>query len=102
MEIKGKDAEKLAACPFCGGSARMSRRQMRYYGTNYLGAKKIRLGVQAICCRCKARGPLYAATVIVPGSESHIEWMEARAAAWWSAWKEYANDKAKMDKVDNG
>lgn len=62
----------------------MNKRTVRSYGKNGLGQKRIRAGVQAVCNNCKARGPLYASDVIMPGSESHLEWMKDQAARWWN------------------
>lgn len=62
----------------------MNKRTVRFYGRNELGQKRIRAGVQAVCNNCKARGPLYASDLIMPGSESHLEWMKDQAARWWN------------------
>lgn len=76
---------ELKPCPFCGGKARMTKRQIRYFGTNYQGEKKIRMAVQVMCSRCKARGPVYTSTLFIPGSESYVsEWMQPNAARWWN------------------
>ena len=52
----------LGRCPFCGSdSARLSRREMRFYGwrdVNGRMEKIVDYGYQVICNRCKARGPL--------------------------------------------
>lgn len=50
--------KELKPCPFCGGTARISFRQGRYFGQNYFGNKKLQYHVQVICNRCKARGRL--------------------------------------------
>lgn len=52
------DKCKLKPCPFCGGKGHISSREILYLGQNYFGAKKIKMGVQVICGRCKARGGL--------------------------------------------
>jgi Lar family restriction alleviation protein len=55
---------ELKPCPFCGGEARASKREIKFLGQNYIGQRKLRFGVQCICNRCKARGPLISATII--------------------------------------
>ena len=86
---------ELKPCPFCGGKAKMTKRQIRYFGMNYKGQKKIRMAVQVRCNRCKARGPVYTSTLIMPGSESYVnEWMQPNAARWW-------NDRMR-DEVEHG
>jgi hypothetical protein len=62
----GMSEQQLRTCPFCGGNAKVSHREVRYYGINYLGEKKKKIAVQVICNRCKARGPVVTETVIDP------------------------------------
>ena len=81
---------KLKPCPFCGGNGRLSYRQMRFIGQNYMGDKKIRMGVQVICNRCKARGPLFTGVVINPSVRVEQEmdatfiWMIENAKKAWN------------------
>ena len=53
-----------ASCPFCAGNAKLSTRIVEFYGRNYYGAAKVKIGAQVICNRCKARGPLFTTTFI--------------------------------------
>ena len=80
---------ELKRCPFCGGKAKASMRQIRFIGQNYLGDKKIYMGAQVICNRCKARGPLYSKAVVNPYSVSfekiHIlDTMKKEAEEAWN------------------
>lgn len=78
---------ELKPCPFCGGRARLSMRQMGFIGQNYLGDKKIYMGAQVICNRCKARGPLYGGVVVNPYGEkkdASFEWMTREAEEAWN------------------
>ena len=50
---------KLEPCPFCGGKAKISFRQGRFFGMNDFGNKKMQYHIQVICNRCKARGRLF-------------------------------------------
>ena len=82
---------ELKPCPFCGGKANLSRRQMQFIGQNYIGQKKIKYAEQAICKRCFARGPIYIRTTVFP-SEEHQDafaWLDEVAA---EAWNRRAND----------
>ena len=47
---------KAKPCPFCGGKAKVSFRQYKYFGQNYFGDKKLKYMVQVICRKCKSRG----------------------------------------------
>ena len=62
--------KKLDTCPFCGGKARVSFRQLYFIGWKAEGFKVINYGCQVICNNCKARGGL-ATRVITSGGE-HI------------------------------
>ena len=81
--------QNLRECPFCGGEARISLRDMRFIGQNAFGDKKIKCGAKVICNRCHARGPLYTAELINPydrncqSSEAYI-WMTNEAANGWN------------------
>ena len=48
--------EKLKPCPFCGGKAKVSFRDYKFFGKNCFGDIKLKYRVQVICNRCKARG----------------------------------------------
>lgn len=47
---------ELKPCPFCGGKARISFKDIRFGGQNCLGDKKIMYRVQIICNKCHSRG----------------------------------------------
>lgn len=90
-------ADGLKPCPFCGGNAKISLREMKFIGHNDFGSKKIKCGAQVICNRCRARGPLYIAELIDPydrdcqKSAPYI-WMTNEAA---NDWNRRANDGQK-------
>lgn len=48
---------KLKPCPFCGGNASISGRELKYLGVNAMGIKKIKVSSYVTCNRCHARGP---------------------------------------------
>lgn len=75
---------ELKPCPFCGGNAKVSVRQMEYYGQNCLGSKKIKFGAQAICQSCYARGPLMHMTSTTPLADTTIAWLNTYAAKAWN------------------
>ena len=59
--------EKLLKCPFCGGEAKVSYKNHRFYGWNGLGQRKIKYRVQVICNKCRSRGkPIITAWLIDP------------------------------------
>ena len=76
----------MKTCPFCGGNAKVSHREIRYYGINYLGEKKKKIAVQVICNRCKARGPVVTETVIDPDftGKTVVESMNDSAVTYWN------------------
>ena len=78
-----------APCPFCGGKAKLHTRQLRFIGQNYLGDKKIKVGAQVICGRCKSRGPLFTGVVINPWQADRKEdatyrWITREATDAWN------------------
>ena len=79
---------KLKPCPFCEGKAKLSTRQLRFIGQNYLGDKKIRMGAQVVCNRCHARGSLYMADVINPYNknlkDAGFDWIKESAIKAWN------------------
>ena len=76
---------ELKPCPFCGGKAKYSERQMRWYGTNWLGERKIKFGGQVICQRCHARGSLFSRTAITPREYgATTSWLYDRATEAWN------------------
>lgn len=54
-------------CPCCGGKGKVSFKDYRFLGKNYMGDKKIIYRVQIICNRCKSRGkPIFTNALINP------------------------------------
>lgn len=76
----------LKPCPFCGGKAFLSRRQMRLIGWNDICQKEAQYGEQAICGTCHARGPLYSRVIIFPSEEHRaaFRWLEESASEAWN------------------
>lgn len=78
---------ELKKCPFCGGKGHMSSREIRFIGQNYFGAKKIKMGVQIICGRCKARGGVVTREVIYASHKEQrkcLEPLEHDAICAWN------------------
>lgn len=80
---------ELKPCPFCGGNAKVSLRDMRFIGRNEFGSKKIKCAAQVICNKCRARGPVYTASLINPYDRTCQEsaaykWMVGEAAEAWN------------------
>ena len=80
---------KLKPCPFCGGNARITTRDVRFIGQNDFGSKKIKCAAQAMCNRCRARGPVYTAVLINPydricQQSEEYKWMMSKAADAWN------------------
>lgn len=48
--------QELKACPFCGGKARVSFKDVEFGGKNYLGDRKVKYRFQVICNKCYSRG----------------------------------------------
>ncbi len=83
---------ELKPCPFCGGKGHISSREIRYIGQNYFGAKKIKIGVQIICGRCKARGGLTTGEVIYASHQEQREGLEPLENGAIEAWNRRVND----------
>ena len=52
---------ELGRCPFCGGTARLSRREVRFIGWRDVDGRREKIvdyAYQVICNKCRARGPL--------------------------------------------
>ena len=75
---------ELEPCPFCGGKAKVSVRQMAFYGQNCFGSKKIKFGAQAICNRCYARGPLMRMTSTTADTAIAIAFLTESATEAWN------------------
>lgn len=72
-------------CPFCGGNSRITTREMKYYGQNEIGWKKIKFGAQAICNRCHARGGVVT-VIIITGRDAmrtELDILRKRAEESW-------------------
>ena len=46
----------LKPCPFCGGKARLSFKDVEFGGENFYGDKKLKYRFQVICNICHSRG----------------------------------------------
>lgn len=46
----------IKKCPFCGGKARITSRQVKFIGENEFGEKKIIKSVYVVCNKCYSRG----------------------------------------------
>lgn len=84
-------ATELKPCPFCGGNGHLSQREIRFMSQNDYGMKKIKVAVQVICGRCKARGGV--ATGVVIFGDYHnsyitqregLEPLEGKAVEYWN------------------
>lgn len=54
-------------CPFCGGKAKASFKDSRFFGKNICGDKKLVYRVQVICNKCRSRGkPVFTEPLINP------------------------------------
>ena len=102
--LPGGGVMELKPCPFCGGKAKISTRDVRFIGWNAAGgSKKIKCAAQVICNICKARGPVFTAALINPydrvcqESEAY-KWMVGEAAEAWN-WRA---DGERKDGDDNG
>ena len=54
--MQNKDYPTLRECPFCGGKAKLSFKDVQFGGINYRGDKKLKYRFQAICNKCHSRG----------------------------------------------
>lgn len=84
----------LKPCPFCGGRAKLSRRQVRFLGRNYMNPAqtKITYGQQVICNKCHARGPYFSETIIGDKWGPSAKFMKLETAAA-NAWNERKEEK---------
>lgn len=55
----------IKKCPFCGGDPHIRTKELRYYGRNGYGDKKVRQAVYVYCGKCHARGPSVTETVVL-------------------------------------
>lgn len=66
---------KLKPCPFCGGKARVSFRDVKFGGQNYDGDRKIKYRIQVICNKCRSRGkPITTEWIINPNPHAFQLW----------------------------
>lgn len=49
---------EIKSCPFCGGKARVRRKQYRFLGQNEFGTKSIAYAVYVSCNKCFAKGEI--------------------------------------------
>lgn len=73
--------DRLKICPFCGGNGHVSTRDMRFYGQNVFGNRKIKYGAQVICNRCHARGGIATAIIITDRADTRTEMDKLRERA---------------------
>ena len=65
----------LKPCPFCGGKARVSFRDVKFGGQNYDGDRKIKYRIQVICNKCRSRGkPITTEWMINPNPYAFRLW----------------------------
>jgi hypothetical protein len=58
---------ELKPCVFCGGKAKISFKDYRFYGKNFKGDRKVSYRVQVICNKCRSRGkPIVTEPMINP------------------------------------
>jgi hypothetical protein len=77
---------KMIDCPFCGGKARISRKEIKYKGQNSYGIKLIRVSAYGLCNKCHATGPHIYADVHFYSSnfKEEIQEIESKAAEAWN------------------
>lgn len=69
---------ELKPCPFCGGKARISFKDYRFYGWDCITHQKIiSYRVQVICNKCKSRGK----PIITKSMENPMPYI----TEWWSS-----------------
>lgn len=84
--------KELKSCPFCGGKAKISYKDYRFYGRNAFGDVKKKYRLQVICNRCRSRGaPIITAWLINPNpyalfrkdqAEMFAPYIERAVEAW--------------------
>lgn len=82
----------LKPCPFCGGKGHMTSREARYLGKDKFGAKKIKVAVQVICGRCKARGGVVTGIVILGSIEEQRKCLEPLKKKTVELWNRRAKE----------
>lgn len=90
----------MKTCPFCGGNARVSHREIKYYGMNYSGEKKKKIAAQVICNRCGARGPVITETIIDPDNTGK-KYVEALCSSAIRIWEHDMGATIPFCKLDN-
>ena len=100
---------ELKPCPFCGGKAKLSFKDVKYGGTNYRGDKKLKYRFQVICNKCHGRGkPITTDFLVNPnpwnshyanrnyGNNKYVDGMTEMLAPWAEeaieAWNRRAED----------
>lgn len=57
----------MLPCPWCGCNGKVSFKNHRFCGQNYLGSKRIVYRIQVICNKCRSRGkPIFTEPLINP------------------------------------
>lgn len=82
-----RETRMIKPCPFCGGKAKISYRQGRFFGWNGIGDKKMKYRLQVICNRCHARGrPITTDWMVNPmpitKPEEFAEYIKKAENAW--------------------
>ena len=67
-------SKDISPCPFCGGKAKLSFKDVAFYGQNALGDKKIKYRVQVICNRCHSRGNPIKTDWLINPNPNFTEW----------------------------
>ena len=76
---------ELKPCPFCGGKAKISFRQIKYYGQNGYGEKLIKYAFYGMCNRCKAKGSVITADIhcgLKAEREEKAFWSDKAVELW--------------------
>lgn len=81
--------EDLMRCPFCGGKGHIRYKNAVLYGMNNFGEQKVRIRSYVQCGRCKARGGVFATTVILRESGSmkgdDKDYIDEQVSRMWNA-----------------
>ena len=97
---------ELKPCPFCGGKAKVSFRNYKYYGKSDFGDVKKSYIVQVFCKKCKSRGKPIATDWLINPNPWQMDRFatpntpckkQADKFSWWvekaiEAWNERAKD----------
>lgn len=70
--------EELKPCPFCGGKARLSFKDVEFGGKNYRGDRKVKYRFQVICNKCHSRGKPIKTDWLINANPWVSFWAESR------------------------